>query len=270
MEVTRTRCELWSTLADYVIAEADGTVPRDAVEIGRLRCADGLRSVLSAALGGSPGNAAMLRWFVGPHACGTDEMIDEITQRVVTGQLRLWEVERRIRWDWPSEDIPRLSDLIPRDGDVPAALTWIEVGVVDQFGRPLPWMLARLRLPSGSMRERRLDVAAHTREDGIAAPGLCRLELRAPAPEAAVAMTPSASPTTGGAVGLGEPVWLGLRVVDQFGRALPWMRARLADPPLEIAEIGLDDDARGRLQFMAAAQRCTVEVRAPATPGTAQ
>jgi hypothetical protein len=56
-----------------------------------------------------------------------------------------------------------------------------------------------------------------------------------------------------------EPTWVGIKVVDQFGRPVPWLSARVRTAAGPLVERALDDDAHARL-YPLDADICAVEI----------
>ena len=77
-----------------------------------------------------------------------------------------------------SEDLGNLIDLMGEDRteDEPERPSWIEIAVVDAYGRPITNRPYRLRLPDGSVRTGVLNDQGLIRFDDVD-PGECTLEL---------------------------------------------------------------------------------------------
>jgi hypothetical protein len=249
---------LWGRSADYELLAAGEPAPARGIDASARRSVESIRRLLERIIEEYPGNHIVLAARVQRKLAIADEEITQVVARMLaSGYYSLWEFPHarpigRTRPVTPSPDAPSRGPAQPRP-----LRTWIEVGVVDQMGRPLPWMQAWLTLPSGSRRERALDGQARTREDELEQSGLCTFEVRARPGMPRQVRPPQ---DTAGRVGMSEPTWIAVRVVDQFGRAVPGLRARTIGADGSKLARDLDDNAVARLYPLPTGDTCTIEV----------
>jgi len=256
---------LWGRDADYLITDQtelpEGAHPAVAMDRPE-RVLVLLRELVEA----YPGNLEILRDAMQRTAVAADsDPVQTVASRVAAGFARLWcfphprpQVPRDFR------EIPRLADLAERQSATEVT-TWIGVRVVDQYGRPLPWMRSRLGLPDGRVAEKRLDAEAHTGVERMPQSGMCWLELQAEqAVKATGPFVDAVEPPR--PVAEGAATWIGVRVVDQYGRPLPWMQARLELADGSERRAVLDGDAVTRVDS-AVGGRCVLELQAASSQG---
>jgi hypothetical protein len=104
-----------------------------------------------------------------------------------------------------------------------------------------------------------LDQGARTRADDLVQAGVCTFEVQAPARPPRETTTVAEART-----GVGEPTWIGIRVFDQYGRVLPWLRARTHGAGESTLVRDLDKNGAARLYPLPTTETCTVEVIGPA------
>lgn len=247
-----TRDRLWGREADYELRRGGEVGSGGATEVSAGRTRDGVRALLTALVREYPGNRAILEALMQRRLAWADEDVVENAARLIaSGHFALWELRHRrgVAARPPQRPVepPRAPDRELREK------TWIDVGVVDQFGRPLPWMQAWLTLPDGRREARALDSQGRTHADELEVGGLCGFEVRAP----------GGATRDGGIeapVSVSEPTWVGIKVVDQFGRPVPWLNARSKTAAGSVVERALDDDGRARLYPLDNAETCAVEI----------
>ena len=255
---------LWGRLADYELRSSREPGPKGAGDVSSRRTVVSVRRLIDRIVAEYPGNRIVLASAVHRRLAVADEDLAQTVARMLASQhYVLWELPhaRNVAQPRPIAQKPTESS---RDAeDAKPDRTWIEAGVVDQMGRPLPWMRAWLTLPGGSRNERTLDADARTREDGLEQAGQCVFEVRA-RPGARREAQPQAAHD--GKVGVAEPAWIELRIVDQYGRPVTWLRARTAAADGSVLLRPVDAKTGVRLYPLPPAERCTVEVLGTGAP----
>jgi hypothetical protein len=249
---------LWGRDADYALSEV-AAPPEGALPALPMPHAATLRDLLRELVELYPGNLDILREAMQRTPAAVDsDPVDVTASRVAEGLTHLWRFPHaRLHVPTDQQEIPWLADLAERQS-ASEVTTWIEVRVVDQYGRPLPWMRPRLGLPDGRAIERALDADARTHADRLPQSGMCWLELRAE-------KTAQRAEPFVDAVEPPRPVdvatWFGIRVVDQFGRALPWMKTRVTLPDGSERQPLLSDEGAARVDSVLKGA-CSIELQA--------
>jgi len=256
---------LWGRDADYVLSD---TAERPEGAIAALPMPHGraVEDLLIDLVGLYPGNLDILRDALQRTSAAADrDLVQAVASRVAAGFHHLWQFPHP-RLDVPTNlpEIPRLSDFLERQGESEVT-TWVGVRVVDQYGRELPWMRARLGVPDGRVFDRPLDADARTGADRLPQAGVCWLELQAErATKSAGPFVDAVEPPRPAATEAAS--WVGIRVVDQYGRPLPWMQARMRLPDAAERQPVLDPKGRTRIDAVTGGA-CSLELQASAPPG---
>ncbi len=105
------------------------------------------------------------------HAVTVGDRTDPVIRAFLDERLWLWEIPVHAV-DAPAVFPPLPGQPQPPGREPPAALTWIEITLVDETGEPLPGERFLLVLPDGSRRNGRLDDKGFARVEQIPA-GVC-------------------------------------------------------------------------------------------------
>lgn len=255
---------LWGRCADYEIRATREPGPAGAGDVSSRRTVESIRRLLDRIVAEYPGNRIVLASTVQRRLAVADEDLAQTVARMLASEhYVLWELPHARSVAHARLITPKPAQPSRDPSSATPVRTWIEAGVVDQLGRPLPWMRAWLTLPNGSRTERTLDVDARTREDELEQPGLCVFEVRARPGAPREVHSPSGP---AGTVAMVEPTWIEIRVVDQYGRAVTWLRARTAAADGSVLLRDVDTKDGARLYPLPPAESCTVQVLGAGAP----
>jgi hypothetical protein len=253
---------LWGRDADYALGDATDR-PEGAEEAVSMLHREVLRDLLGELVHAYPGNVDVLREAMQRTSAAADrDVVELVASRIAAGLAHLWRFPHPApRVATRRVEIVRLADLAEPQREVDTT-TWIGVTALDQYGRKLPWMRARLGLPDGRTVDKRLDAGSHTGADRLSRSGVCWVEVQAeeavkqggPFVDAVEPPRPVDAPAAS---------WIGIQVVDQYGRPLPWMMARVSFADGAERQPLLDADAAARVDAFAAGA-CSVELQAGA------
>ena len=119
-----------------------------------------------------PGNLAQLRGVLAGSALASHRslddqtLIDHLANLLLAGRAIITQSPAVVLpgLDGPDDDAPSapISASAPR-----AALTWIEIQLLDEDDEPVPGAAYRIELPDGSSRQGRVDVKGLARIEGI-------------------------------------------------------------------------------------------------------